>query len=85
MEEAEGKLAKVLTAFLKARGREVATAIVDALGLKKSMDPMDDHSSRIEHAYQQVDWDWTSLRAKVEPVLVAVATAAGEDALKDLG
>ena len=49
------------------------------------MDPMDDHSSRIEHAYQQVDWDWTSMRAKVEPILVGVAAAAGEDALKDLG
>ena len=74
-----------MTAFLKARGREVATAIVDALGLKKSVDPMDDHSSRIEHAFDAVDWDWTSLRAKVEPILIGVATGAGEQALTELG
>lgn len=43
-----------------------------------------DDGSRIAGAFEAVDWDWTALRAKVEPVLVGVATGAGEDALKEL-
>jgi hypothetical protein len=44
-----------------------------------------DDGSRINGAFEAVDWDWTAIRAKVEPVLVGVATAAGEEALQELG
>ena len=44
-----------------------------------------DDGSRIAGAFEEVDWDWTVLRAKVEPILIGVATGAGEEALSDLG
>lgn len=54
------------------------------LGLAKAMND-DDDAYRVEDALAAVDWDWTPIVAKAEPVLVGVATGAGEQALSGLG
>lgn len=46
---------------------------------------MDDGSGKIEAALDAADWDWRDLHPLVEPYLVGVAVAAGEDAVSEFG
>lgn len=57
--------------------------MIGALDLRKSA--MDDYGGRVEASLDSVDWDWTDLRAIVEPYLTGVAVAAGEDAVSSMG
>ena len=74
-----------MTKALAKKGRAAATAITNALGLKKSAGPMDDYSGRIDSALDAYDWDWRDLDPIIEPYLAGVAVAAGTDALSDFG
>lgn len=46
---------------------------------------MDDYSSRIDGAFDAIDWDWTEIRAPIEKILVGIAVAAGEEAVSEFG
>jgi len=81
---AKARLQLALSRYLAKKGKDVAAQVVASLGLAKS-EPMDDQSGRIEQALDDVDWDWTDLAKSLTPSITALATAAGKDALDDLG
>jgi SPP1 gp7 family putative phage head morphogenesis protein len=82
----ERKLAKAITSFLATKGDEIAKQFGDALGLEKAAPPMDEgFHSRVDDAFDEVDWDWTPLAKVVEPTLTGIAVAAGKDAVSELG
>lgn len=83
--KAETRLTKAVAAYLATKGEEIAAQLADALGLAKSVDPMDDYSGRIDSAFEEIDWNWSPLAATVEPIIAGMAVAAGTDALSELG
>lgn len=77
-------LVAAITDFLAAKGTEIAAQLGDALGLAK-VGPMEDYSDRIEHAFDDIEWDWSPLAETTEPMIARIAISAGDAALDDLG
>jgi len=82
----ERKLLSVISTFLSAKGEEIAKQLGDALGLEKAAPPMDEgYQSRIDDAFDEVDWDWSPLVKATQPILTGLAVGAGKEAAKDVG
>jgi len=82
----ERKLVRTLTAFLAKKGDAIATQIGETLGLTKAAPPIDEgYQSRIDDAFDEVDWNWSPLAKMVQPTLTGIAVAAGKDAVSELG
>lgn len=81
---AERRLTSAIARLLKKKGAEIGAALGDKLGLAKAAS-MDDHSTRIDGAFDEIDWNWAELGKAVEPIIAGVATTAGKKAVSDLG
>jgi len=79
------RLSRIVARFLSAKGKEIAAKLGESLGLAKADPSSEDYSGRIDQAFDDIDWDWTSLSDAVEPILTGVAVAAGKDAVSDMG
>lgn len=79
----EAKLARALRAYLNAKAIETARVITGELGLVKAAS--DDPFVRIDGAFEAVDWTWSDLPARVEPLIAGIAAKAGTSAVSELG
>lgn len=77
----ERRLAAALNRYLATKGKEIAAALGESLGLAKADDPSDDYDHQINHAFEALDWSWSDLPAAVKPLLTGIATVAGKQAL----
>ncbi|BCA57692.1 phage portal protein [Sphingomonas sp. HMP6] len=81
--DTEAKLARTVATFLKARGSEIAAELADALGMEKAADEGPD--SRIDKAFDDIDWDWGALGTVTEPIIARLAVAAAIEAAGEVG
>lgn len=75
----------LLGEYLAAKARVIAAALADDL-VKAAPPPVgDDYAAQIEAALAALDWHWDDLPEILRPVLAGVATAAGANAISELG
>lgn len=77
---AQAKFAARIESFLRARVREYAPKLAEALELGKAQQ----HKPKAADALAQLEWDWSQLVDDAEPFLARVAVAAGAGALAEV-